>query len=193
MSVSLFTVGNTHLGKASPVKLSELNTADSETRTYSSTANYRRVNSIEQGRNRAPASATTTPEQLSDWKDGSGNPYVQWDTDANRGTAFKLTAGTTQADCGPGDECAATFTWTKPTDYEDFPSGVVQQTLWVTPCSSNTQVGCESDNPFAGNVILITEEFVPNHFLNVCLINLLNFVAQKTHLNRNQNYFDLQT
>jgi len=151
MSVSLFTVGNTHLGKASPVKLSELNTADSETRTYSSTANYRRVNAIEQGRNRAPASATTTPEQLSDWMDGNKVPYVQWDIDANRGTAFKLTAGTTQADCGPGDECTATFTWTKPTDYEDFPSGVVQQTLWVTPCSSNTQVGCESDNPFAGN------------------------------------------
>ena len=152
MSVSLFTVCNSHLGKASPVKLSELNTSDSETRTYSSTANYRRVNSIEQGRNRAPAPATTTPEQLSDWMDGSGNAYVQWDTDANRGTAFKLTAGTQASDCGSPTTCTATFTWTKPTDYEDFPSGAVRQTLWVYPCSPNTQVGCENDNPFAGNV-----------------------------------------
>jgi hypothetical protein len=149
MTVSLFTVGNTHLGKASPVKLSELNTADSETRVYADDSDYKRVNSIEQGRNRAPAAGTT--KTLSDWMD-NGNPYVQWDTAANRGTEFKLTAGRASSDCGSPTTCTATFTWTRPTDYEDFPTSLttVQQALWVYPCSPNSELGCENDNPFTG-------------------------------------------
>ena len=148
-------VGN-YLGKTGDVKLSELNTTDSTTRTFTNAStDYKRVNAHEIAEDDAPteSDADTSPEgtgaanSLIKW-DG----YVQWDTDANKGIDFKLTGGKANGDCSAGNNCTATFTWTRPTNYGDFPHATVQQTLWVTPCSPNTQIGCENDDPFDGTV-----------------------------------------
>ena len=96
---------------------------------------------------------TGTANSLAKW-DG----YVQWDTAANRGTAFKLTNGTATADCSGPTTCTATFTWTRPTYYGDFdPQAIVQQTLWVYPCSPNTSEGCNNDSPFSGTSQVVTD------------------------------------
>ena len=155
---SLVNIGQTQLGKSGDVKLSELNSADAESRVYA-TYGYKRVNNNEEADNDCPSQADAASSTV-----GADNSlakwigYAQWETSnqpstseyPNAGSNFNLTA----KDAGSAENAGtANFSWTKPSGYANFPQGYVNQELWVRACTgSSFPTDCENDDPFAGNI-----------------------------------------
>lgn len=150
MTVSLLTVGQTHLGKSGDVKLSELNSSDATTRVYASYG-YKRVNSNEVARGEAPSPAASGTGTLTDWMSGGGNAYQQWIPSDEVGS-FDVSKS-----CSAGaSSCVATFTVARPAGYANFNQPSVQQQLYVLLCTDqNTTSQCnnagEDDDPFDGS------------------------------------------